>query len=292
MHYSGNVVRPPYEANTVLLEVTVGCSHNACTFCSFYWGDRFRLVPMSQVEEDLEEVCRALPGLERIFLLGADAFVLSYAKLKAVAQKVREYLPRCSTIAMYASINNIKGKSVEQLRDLRGLGVNDITIGVESGDNEVLAAVNKGYTAEDLVEQCHKLDAAGMEYRFLYIGAVAGKGKCEKNALESAVTFNQTQPTQISISQLTLMPGSDLLADARAGRFEEATEYERIREVQILVRDLDINTRIVAEHVSNAVIFRGNLPQDNAAIVASLQDTLDNFDEQAHRRFREQIASL
>ena len=292
MHYSGNVIRPPYEANTVLLEVTVGCSHNACTFCSFYWGDRFRLVPMSQIEEDLEEVRRVLPDLSRIFLLGADAFVLSYARLKAVAQRIRDFLPRCATIAMYASINNIKGKSVEQLRDLRSLGVNDITIGVESGDSDVLAAVNKGYTAADLIEQCRKLDAAGMEYRFLYIGAVAGKGRCEKNALASAATFNQTQPTQISISQLTLMPGSALLEDARAGRFEEATEYERIREVQILVRDLDIKTRIVAEHVSNAVIFRGNLPQDKAAIVASLQTTLDTFDEQAHRRFREQIASL
>ncbi len=292
MHYSGNVIRPPYEANTVLLEVTVGCSHNRCTFCNFYQDDRFRLAPMAQIEADLAEVRQAVPDLRRIFLLGADAFVLSFNKLKAVALKVRDYLPQCATIALYANISNIKGKTVEQLRALRALGVNDITIGVESGDDAVLAAVNKGYTAADLVAQCRKLDEAGISYRFLYIGALAGKGKCEKSALESARTFNQVHPTQISISQLTLMPGSVLYDQAREGAFTEATEYERIREIQLLARNLDIPTRLVAEHVSNAVVFRGQLPEDKEAIVSALQETLDNFDEDSHRRFRESLLSL
>ena len=209
MHYSGSVVRPPHEANSILLEVTVGCSHNKCGFCHYYREDKFRPAPMAQIEADLAEVRSVWPGADRVFVLGADAFVLSYKRLKKVIEKINRYLPFAS-IGMYARISNIRNKTVDELRVLRSMRVNDLVIGVESGDDDVLAMVNKGNNAYDIVEQCRKLEEAGIAYRIIYLGGLAGRGGGEKNALASARVFNQIHPTHLMLTSLTLMPGSNL----------------------------------------------------------------------------------
>lgn len=291
MHYTGNVIRPPHEARNVLLQVTVGCSYNRCTFCNIY-DTPFRLSPMAEVEADLAEVRQHLPNCPRVFLLNGDAFVLSAAKLRELALKIRDYLPNCRIISAYAGIGNVKDKSVEELRELRSLGVTKLTIGVESGDDEVLARVRKGYTAADIVEQCGKLDEAGMQYSIIYLAALAGAGAGEKNAVESARVFNQINPTHIGATSLTLLPGSELHADAAAGRFVESGELERARELRELVRGLDIETFFAANHVSNAVPVKGHLPEAKEDMVEAFTDFIDAFDEDSLRRRRRNLRSL
>lgn len=292
MHYTGNVIRPPHEAQNVLLQVTVGCSHNKCTFCNIYGDVGFRMSPMSEIKEDLAEVRRVYPECPRVFLLNGDAFVMTYDKLKNIALTIREYLPSCRIISSYAGITNIKNKTVEQLTDLRSLGITKLTIGVESGDDEVLAKTRKGYTAEDIVEQCGKLDAADMRYSIIYLGALAGHGKGEKNAVESARVFNRIHPTHIGATSLTLLPGSELYEDAVAGRFREAGELERARELLLLVKNLEIETFFAANHVSNNVVVKGPLPRDKDMMVGMLQEYIDNYDEDRMRRRRDNLRSL
>lgn len=292
MHYTGTVIRPPHEARNVLLQVTVGCSYNKCTFCNIYHDSPFRVSPLSEVEEDLAEVREAYPHCPRVFLLNGDAFVLSYEKLKELGETIRRYLPNCNVISMYAGIMNIRDKTVAQLRDLRALGMTKLTIGVETGDDEVLARVKKGYTAEDIVEQCAKLDEAGMQYSIIYLGALAGAGKGDKNALESAKVFNRIHPTHIGATSLTLLPGSELHAELMKGTFEEAGELERARELLTLVENLDIKTFFAANHVSNSVPVKGHLPEDKEMMAAMLRDFVESYDEAVLRRRRKNLRSL
>ncbi len=275
MHYTGNIIRPPHEAKNVLLQVTVGCSYNRCTFCNIYQDSPFRASPMGEIEEDLAEVRLQYPHCPRVFLLNGDAFVLGHPKLMEIAGRIRAYLPACRIISMYAGIMNIRDKTVEQLRELRAAGMTKLTIGVETGDDDVLARVRKGYSARDVVEQCGKLDEAGMEYSIIYLGALAGRGGGEKNARESAKTFNQINPTHIGATSLTLLPGSELHGDAAAGRFAEAGELERAR-----------------NHVSNNVVVKGRLPDDREHMAALLRDYIDSYDESAMRRRRDNLLSL
>lgn len=291
MHYTGNIIRPPHEARNVLLQVTVGCSHNKCAFCSIY-DTPFAVSPMAEIEEDLAEVRDAYPTCPRVFLLNGDAFALPYETLKAIALKIREYLPDCRIISMYASIGNVRNKTVEQLRDLRSLCIAKLTIGVESGDDTVLARINKGYAAKDIIEQCAKLDAAGIPYNFIYLLALAGHGGGEKNALESARIFNQANPTHIGATSLTLRPGSELYDDALAGRFREAREMERARELLTLIENLNIDVFFAANHISNAVVVKGRLPADRERMAATVRAYIEEFDEDAMRRRRRNLRTL
>ncbi len=291
MHYSGSVVRPPHEANSILLEVTVGCSHNKCAFCHYYRDDRFRIAPLEQVEADLAEVRSVVPHAHRVFVLGADAFVLSFDKLKRVAELIRAYLPRAS-IGMYARITNLYSKTVEELKQLRELGVNDIVIGMETGAEDLLTRVNKGYTAADIVEQCAKLEQAGIEYRILYLGALGGHGSGERNAVESARVLNRIHPTHLMLASLTLMPGTDLHQDALAGRFVEASERERLWETLTLVRNLENEIIVLGNHVSNAVPFIAHLPRDKETLMAMLEDVLERLDEDALRARRDNLVVI
>ncbi|MCC8108300.1 MAG: radical SAM protein [Planctomycetes bacterium] len=291
MHYTGNVIRPPHEARNVLLQVTVGCSYNQCTFCNIY-DTPFRVSPMAEIEEDLAEVRAAYPHCPRVFLLNGDAFVLSFEKLRDIAVTIKKYLPQCHIISMYAGIMNIRNKSVEQLKELRSLGINKLTIGVESGGDDVLRRVRKGYTAAEIVTECNKLDEAGMLYSIIYLGALAGHGLSEKNALESARTFNHIHPTHIGATSLTLLPGSPLYDEAQAGTFVEAGELERARELLVLVENLTIETFFAANHVSNAVVVKGRLPDQKEEMVGQLRYYIDNYDEGYMRERRRRLRSL
>ncbi|MFV0393601.1 MAG: radical SAM protein [Coprobacillaceae bacterium] len=138
MHFTGRTWRPPYEANSLILEVTTGCTYNQCTFCSLYSNECFHMVPLEQLEEDLKELKSYQPNARRIFLTGANPFALSYENLKVRALIIREYLIKCQSIAMFTSIRDIKNKEVWQLKKLRALGINGLSIGIESADDETL----------------------------------------------------------------------------------------------------------------------------------------------------------
>lgn len=291
MHYTGSVVRPPYEAYSVLLEITVGCSHNSCSFCNYYRNDQFRMAPMEQIEEDLMELSDHDPNISHIFALGADPFVLSFEKLNRIATKIREYLP-LTDISMYSSISNINDKTVDELKELQKNGIHELVIGVESGDDEVLLDSHKGYTAADIVEQCHKLDQAGITYRFIYLAGLAGQNKCVESAKKSAAVFNQVHPTHIILTSLTLMPGTELFEKNQKGQFTEVSEFERLKEIKTLIEDLNGELEILGQHVSNSVPFDAVLPADKERIVRLLEKAIGSYDESALRNRRDRLKTI
>lgn len=292
LHFTGQVWRPPYEALSQLLQVTAGCTYAKCRFCSLYHGTPFRLSPRGEIEADLAVIRQYQPRARRIFLTGANPFALSCGRLYDLAMLIRDYIPRCVSIGCFSRVTDISAKSVAELRELRAVGFDGISIGVESGNDEALARMNKGYSSADIVEQCRKLDEAGIGYNFFYMTGIAGRGAGERNAADTAAVFNRLHPRIVNCVSLTVFPESALGADVAAGRFAEASEIERVRELRRFVADLEIETTLLADTVSNAVPTVGRLPGDKRRMLAELDGAIARCDEEAMTRYRRSIVSL
>jgi len=298
MHFTGRTWRPPYESYSVIIQATSGCTYNKCKFCSLYHGECFRMSPMNEFEEDLAEIKSYQPNGRRIFLTGANPFAMSYENLKLRALTVRDYLIKCQTIAMFASIRDIESKTVEQLRKLRAMGVNGLSIGMESGDDETLAFVNKGYTSAGIVEQLAKLDEAGIEYYLVYMTGLAGQGNGQRNALRTAKVLNQISPYFVqnpyflNIDSLTLFPDTELYQMAQRGEFTPASEKERLQELITLVENLQLRTRLQANTISNFKPITGFLPKEKGKVIGELQYILETTSEEEMVSYRNSLDSL
>lgn len=293
LHFEGPVWRPPYEATSQLLQVTAGCTWHRCKFCSLYGRQKFRMSPMHEIEADLQVIGHYQPRARRIFLTGANPFALTAGRLTDIALLIRKYAGTGNpTIGCFARITDIGRKSDDDLRQLSHLGFDYITIGVESGDSETLEMVNKGYTADDITEQCLRLEAAGIHYNIFYIAGLAGNGNGRRNAMRSAGVFNRLRPASIGILSLTLFPDSMLYQEMRQGLFREATEHERLDETICLIENLTCRTHILGRTVSNPIPFTGAIPADRAMMLSDLRAAAGQLSEEQLRAYRDSIESL
>lgn len=294
MHYTGTIWRPPYEAYSLLIQVTAGCTHHSCKFCTLYEDlpFKFKLSSFSEVEQDLAEASKYYHKVPRIFFTGANPFVLNTEKLKALAKMVKEYYPKYETIGCFARITDITPKTVEELRELRALGYDGITIGVETGDDEMLAFMNKGFQSKDTIEQCKKLEEANISYNFFYLTGISGAGRAEIGAKETAKVFNQLHPRIIESSMLTIYKNSELYEEIQKGNWREESEIEKLIELKILIENLKITTRIVTDGASNLIQVRGNLPKDKEKLMKHLQYQISNVDESVLREYRVNLRHL
>lgn len=294
MHYTGTIWRPPYEAYSLLIQVTAGCTHHSCKFCTLYEDlpFKFKLSPFSEIEQDLAEASKYYHKVPRVFFTGANPFVLSTEKLKALAKMVKEYYPKYETIGCFARITDITPKTVEELRELRALGYDGITIGVETGDDEMLAFMNKGFQSKDTIEQCKKLEAANISYNFFYLTGISGAGRAEIGAKETAKVFNQLHPRIIESSMLTIYKNSELYEEIQKGNWREESEIEKLIELKTLIENLKITTRIVTDGASNLIQVRGNLPKDKEKLMKHLQYQISNVDESVLREYRVNLRHL
>lgn len=250
------------------------------------------MAPMNEFEEDLAEIKSYQPNARRVFLTGANPFAMSYKNLMLRACTIRDYLIKCQTIAMFASIRDIKSKTVEQLRKLKAAGINGLTIGMESADDETLMLANKGYTSEDIIEQCRKLDDAGIEYYFIYMTGLAGAGKGSRNAIASAKIINQLNPYFLGIDSLILFPDTELYQLAQEGKFVPAAEKERLEELAVLLEHLQIRVHLQADTKSNFLPLNGYIPREKASFISSLRETADTVSEEEMIAYRKSLDSL
>lgn len=311
MHYTGTIWRPPYEASSLLLEVTAGCTHHKCKFCTLY-NDlpfKFRMSPLADVESDLQEAqlwstdpismltarLQGIPGPERIqraFLTGANPFVLKHERLMAIADLIRKYIPSIKTIGCFARITDITLKSDEELASLRQAGYDGLTIGIETGDDEALRFMNKGYAAADIVKQCQRLDQAGIHYSFFYLVSISGAGRGEIGAKATAAICNQLHPTLIGVNMLTIYPDSELYQEIQRGNWQEESEIEKYKEIRILLENLKIPTKFAALGASNAFQFQGTLPEDKEALAVALDKIIETVREDDLREYRKNLPHL
>lgn len=292
MHFASNVVRPPYEARSAYLQVTSGCSHNACRFCTYYKDAPFGVSPESEIIEDLQELASYGIPFPRIWLQGADPFLLSFNKLKRIAELIHEYLPFVKTIGGYGRVNSLNNKTVEQLRELKELGYSGIVFGVESGDEKVLTYMNKGYHADEIVPQLSKLDKAGLPFEVIFLSGLGGKGYGLDHARKTAEVFNQIHPDRILIAGLTIFPDTPLMKDVRSGDFAEATEGERILELKEFLTNLKNPTLIDARNASIITSIYGRIPEQKQDMIDRLEAVYQRYGEQGLRNMRDSLGAI
>ncbi len=252
--------------------------------------DEVPAVPIAEVEEDLKVIRSYQPKARRVFLTGANPFVLSYDRLLELGLLIRKYLRHCESIGMFARISDIKPKTAEELKNLRHLGFDGISIGTESGDDDTLAAMNKGYAARDIIEQCKKLEEADIRYNFVYLTGLAGERATASGMRcpHGRGIFNRLHPFTINIVMpLTVFPESELYGEIRHGNFVEAPEHERLSELRTLISRLRIETTLLGNTVSNAVPFIGRIPDDKVRLLDELNAAMRNVGERELRRYRE-----
>ncbi len=276
MHFTEPVYRNPYWPTWPLLEVTHGCTHNRCKFCTMYRDVKFGMSPMEQIEEDLRELASTVPQARTIQLLSANPLVLSYDRLAPILEKVNEHLPEIEHIYAVGRVTDLRGKTVEQLRALKDLGMDEISLGTESGDDWTLDRVHKGYHAEDIIEQCAKLDEAGIRYWHSFLNGVAGRSHSIEHAVNSAKVFSQTNPMLVGAGGLTLFPGTPLLEEAERGEFDPLDEREMLVELRAFVENLTCDCFFNTHHTVGAHLSGPNFLARKGQILAALDDVIGN----------------
>lgn len=276
MKYDDMIYRPPSEAYTLLLQVTSGCSHNKCTYCNMYKDVQFKTESLEQIEKDLIEAKKFHKDTKKIYLLNGDPFSLSADKLKPIAKLIQKHLPHCKTISMYSSVKSIENKTMEELKELRALGINDLYIGVETGNDKALSHINKGNTSKEAMEQLQRLNQANIDFISIIMYGLAGEGKGVKNALDTAKLLNSVRSKAIALMNLTLIPGTDLYEEAMRGDFIQASEQEKLIEVKTLIENLDLkdDTLFSSIHISNIESLNGILPRDKETFIDRLNKVI------------------
>ncbi len=262
MHFTGQVYRHPIEAQTPLLEVTAGCSHNKCSFCTMYRQTPFAVSPLEHVEADLQELKATGHDIQRIFLVNGEPFILSTQKLIALGKLIHQYFPNIQTITCYASIKSLKHKSLEDLQALRALKFNELHIGLESAYDPALALMNKGFTVSEAYENIAKLKEAGMDWDAIVMTGVAGKGKGKEHIEATAKLLNTYPPYLVSLMTTAVMPHTPLEKMRDAGIFVECTELEKIEEEKYLLQLLDLkDAYFFGGHNYNLIPINGPLAE-------------------------------
>lgn len=248
MHFTGTVYRNPYWPTWPLLEITQGCTHNKCKFCTMYKDVPFRMSPKEWIEEDLIELAESDPDAKTIQILSANPLVLTCDKLAPIFEMIHKYLSKMEYIYLAGRVSDLKNKTVEELKMLKELGMREISLGVESGDDWTLDRINKGYHAEDILEQCHKLEEAGIDYWMTFLNGVAGKSHSREHAINSAKIFSQCKPMLVGTGGLTLFPGTPLLEETKSGVFDPLSEKGMLEELKLFVENLECDCSFITHH--------------------------------------------
>lgn len=273
MNESKIIHYPQDEVHTFLLPVTTGCSHNACVFCSMYKGEKFCLVPLSQIEMQLKH---GDIYTERVFLTGADPLVIGFEKMKQLLVLIRHYLPYCACVAAYASVRSIAGYTVEELSLLHDKGLRLLYIGFETGNNEVLHLMKKGHTVAEAISQAKKLNKANLSFNSIIVYGIAGQNKSVENARTTARMLNQFKTNRIITMSLSIFLGTELDLMVKRGDFVPASNRERLTEIKTLLEDLEVKTRTIFDttHPTNILKIKGTLPYDQKELISELEKRL------------------
>lgn len=271
MHYIGNIIRPPSEANSIILQVTTGCSHNKCTFCGAYKDQPFSIKDLEIVRDDLQFAKTHSTRQKRLFLADGDVLILSQNRLVSLLTEIKEILPWVNKVSLYGSAKAVRSKSVDQLQELKSLGLDRVYMGLESGCDKVLANIQKQQTSQQMIEAAIAVKEAGL---FLSVTALLGLGGKElsvQHALETAKTLSAMQPNQIAVLTLMILENTPLFHDMKCGDFKLLSPEEILKELYHLVENIvDVRCQFHANHASSYLPLAGRLPKDREQLLGQI----------------------
>jgi radical SAM superfamily enzyme YgiQ (UPF0313 family) len=286
MRYDGPIYRPPSEADSLLVQATVGCPHNLCTFCMVYKsGVKFKVRPVAAIKADLDEAAAAYGSLVRtLFFPAGNTIAMPAAALAEVCRYGYSRFPRLQRITVYGSSQYIYRKGPDQLENLAQAGLGRIHVGVESGDDVILTRIRKGATAREHIMAGQMARKAGMEINAYVILGIGGQDRSETHARETARVINEMEPHVVRLRTFVPKINTPLLADVQAGRFHMLTPHQVLSETMALLERITAPTLVASDHYTNYLEVAGRLPEDRDALLQGLRRALTQ-DESSFRPF-------
>ena len=278
MEYEGIVIRPPSEAESLILQVTLGCSHNRCTFCPTYKGRRFRIKDLDRIKEEIDEMAPYGP-FRKVFLADGDALIMPQDKLIAILQCLKEKLPGLRRVGIYGNAKSILRKNVEELRALKALKLGIVYLGVETGDQTLLEKVRKGASYEQMVEAGRRVREAGITLSATVLLGLGGVEHGQQHALATARILSDINPDFASALTLMVVPGTPLHEEMESGRFQLPTPFQLLEELGTIIAHAHFtNCYFTSNHASNYLPIKARLPRDKEAVVHLIQKVISSQD--------------
>jgi len=276
--YIEPVFRPPSEARSLILQVSNGCSYNKCTFCEMYTAEQKKFKPkaISEIEKEVKAVASQMSDMRRFFLADGDAMTLSFRRLKEILLCINKYFPKLERVTAYCLPRNIKNKSVEELDELRQLGLTMVYVGCESGDDKVLECVQKGETFETSKAALLKLKAAGVKSSVMILNGLGGRKFSEQHAVNTARLMNETQPEFVSTLVVSFPMGDERFKAGFQGDYDALQQNELFNEIRTFIANLELdNTVFRSDHASNYLVLKGQLGADKQQILDKIDLALN-----------------
>ncbi|MBI5779846.1 MAG: radical SAM protein [Planctomycetes bacterium] len=275
MRYEGMIIRPPSEADSYLLQITFGCSHNKCTFCGTYPDKKFRVRPLDQILEDIALARRHIPHTRRVFLCDGDAMLLPNKRLLKILEALNMAFPDLQRVGIYANARDILKKTETELSELSRRKLTIGYLGLESGNDEILKKVMKGATAKDMIDAVRKAQANGIKMSVIGLIGLGGREMSREHAIDTAKAVNLMNPRYFSLLTLMLVPGTPLDADYEQGRFFLPEAEDMVREIRLVVDNMDSPQTIFrANHASNYAPLAGTFNKDKKRLLQEIDDYL------------------
>lgn len=276
MHYEGNIIRPPSEANSILLQVTVGCSRNKCTFCGTYQGERFKIKSDDIINADIEFAARNCRRQRRVFLCDGDALIVPQKRLMRILETIAEKLPWVTRVGAYANAKSLKMKHASELQALKAQGLGILYMGLETGDDPTLLAINKGADAETAIAMGRKARENGFKLSVTVLLGIAGRNRSQIHARETGRVLTAIDPDYVGALSLMLIPGTPLYQDHKAGRFTLVDPVEMLAELRTMIAHTDLTSGLFhANHASNYLPIRARMPKDKEKTLALIDRALE-----------------
>lgn len=275
IRYAEPLFRPPSEADSLILQATLGCSYNECSFCGMYRTKRFRVRPIAELEREIEWAAQHAGPVRKVFLADGDALMAKSTFMLAVLEKLRAAFPDLQRVSCYASPQSLQVRSVDEMTRLRDAGLVLYYLGIESGDDRVLERLKKGVDAAEMVRVANKAQEAGVKLSTMILLGAGGRARSLEHARASAAVVNAIQPRFVSTLVMTPVENTPLFDEAQRGEVDELTPVELARELRELVAALELDGTVFrSNHASNYLTLAGTLPKDKAKLVAALDFVL------------------
>ena len=275
MQYEGTIIRPPSEADSILLQITVGCSRNSCTFCGTYAGERFRIKSDAVIMEDIAFAAAHCRRQRRVFLCDGDALIIPQARLLRILAAIRSQLPWVTRVGAYANAKSLKRKSLAELQELRGLGLGIVYMGLETGDDETLRGIHKGADSAEMTAMGRKAIEAGFKLSVTVLLGIAGRDRSQLHARETGRVLSAIDPNYVGALSLMLIPGTPLYEDWRRGDFTLIRPAEMLAELRTMLAETNLSQGLFhANHASNYLPIKARLPKDKAATLMLIDRAL------------------
>ncbi|WP_195972331.1 radical SAM protein [Clostridium thermobutyricum] len=276
--YDMPLYRPPSEANSLIIQATLGCSHNKCSFCSMYKGKKFTIKPLEQIKEEILEFRKIYTYVQKIFIADGDALIIPMNDLRELLKFIKNTFKECTRVTMYASPKSIRLKTIDELRELKNLGLEMVYMGIESGSEEILKDINKGATRDEIIQAGKKIKESDIKLSATIISGIGGKEKTNLHAKDTGSIISIIKPNYVGVLSLMIEKNTEIEEKVKNYELEILSSFEILKEIKEILKNINTDEKIIfrSNHASNYVSLKGNLPIDKDRLIEDIDWCIEN----------------